>query len=61
MEADGADGRAHNPISEHDRVKIVRRKALRHGWADIAKDLGFMVIPIESEIEHKEYSHGSKN
>jgi hypothetical protein len=20
-----------------------------------------MVIPIESEIEHKEYSHGSKN
>jgi hypothetical protein len=40
MEADGAARRAHNPLSGHDRVEIVQRKASRHSWADIAKDLG---------------------
>jgi hypothetical protein len=39
MAAMNSARRAHNALSENDKVEIVRRRALVHHWADIARDL----------------------
>jgi hypothetical protein len=56
MEADGAARRAQNPLSDHFRVEIMRRRALKHSWADIAKDPSHSESTIRSLFMKQEQS-----